>query len=129
MADILPDSRLKDPKGIVMCDWPMGNGKTVRLCMEPIFCFNCGKPNGYVPQHIMSFVSWLCLDCSVTWGKEASLHSSADEEFWKAVENEMVAKFGKGLTQKELSDLAEHGKLGKPLELLEKESPYKVWKG
>ena len=124
MVDVLPDSRLKSKKGAVIADWTF-NGKTIRLELEPIFCFNCGKANGYVPAETMSFVSWLCNECSMKWGKEASLHTHADEEFWKAVHYEMVKRWGRGLTQEELYRMAEQDQLGTSLKLLEKESPYK----
>ncbi len=126
--NVLPDSRLKDAKGTVMVDWPTATGK-IRLELEPIFCFNCGTPAGYVPKGIMSFVSWLCQPCSEEWGATASLHSSPDQEFWDAVGAEMVARFGKALTQDELWVLAEQGRLGRNLELLARESPYKDNKG
>jgi hypothetical protein len=128
LPDVLPDSRLQDPKATVMVDWPMGDGTTIRLELEPIYCFNCGKPNGYVPRHVMSFVSWMCQPCSIEWGKLASAHTHADQAFWDKVESEMLARFGKALTQEELAQLADQNRLGRPLELLEKESPYVLWR-
>jgi hypothetical protein len=103
--------------------------RTVRLELEPIFCFNCGAPNGYVPRGIMSFVSWLCEKCSLTWGELASLHKHADQDFWDKVTFELNSRFGRSLTQQEISMLAERGKLGSALEKLEKESPYKLFQG
>ncbi len=125
MVDTLPDSRLRDPKATVMVDWPDGNGGSVRLELEPIYCFNCGKPNGYVPRAIMSFVSWLCEGCSETWGKTANLHQRPDQEFWDKVGEEMLTRYGRALTQEELWRLAHHGSLSPGLQLLERESPYK----
>lgn len=123
--NILPDSRLQGSIGNVMADWPDGNGGTTRLELQPIYCFNCGRPNGYVPVGIMSFVSWLCTPCAEKWGHDASLHTCPDQEFWDKVHEEMMARFGRALTERELSALAEHGKLGRGLELLDRESPYR----
>jgi hypothetical protein len=126
--DVLPDSRLKDRRETVVADWKVCAGletKTIRMELEPIFCFNCGKPNGYVPVDIMSFVSWLCEACSEAWGNEASLHTHSDQAFWDKVGEEMLTKFGRSLTQAELWQLAQQGRLGRGLELLERESPYR----
>lgn len=122
--NVLPDSRLKDPKGTVMVDWGTATGETVRLELEPIFCFNCGKPNGYVPRDIMSFVSWLCQPCSDRWGHDASLHVHADQEFWDKVGHEMQTRYGRALTQLELWALAEADRLPEAMKLLIRESPY-----
>ena len=126
--DVLPDSRLSSARETVMADWPVegpdGTTRTIRLELEPIFCINCGKPNGYVPVGIMSWVSFLCVPCSGTWGEAASALYSPDQEFWDAVGAEMVARFGRALTQAELERLAHRGELGRNLELLERESPY-----
>lgn len=121
----LPDSRMRDPKGCVVVDWPDNQGGSIRLELEPIFCFNCGAPNGYVPRGLMTFVSWLCAFCSLVWGKEASLHSHADQEFWDKVYSEMIDKFGRALTQEELERMAEKNSLPSGLALLDKESPYR----
>lgn len=122
----LPDSRLKDPRGVVRADWTMPDGRTVRLNMEPIFCINCGKPAGYVPQEVMSFVSWLCEPCAEKWGEHASGWATADAAFWALVAAEMKDRFGHVLTQAELTALAEQGRLGTALEKLDRESPYRA---
>lgn len=129
MPDVLPDSRLKDPKATVMADWTLSNGHTIRLELEPIYCFNCGVPTGYVPRYIMSFVSWMCAKCSEAYGTLAANWKSSDEEFWAKVHSECLDKFGQGLTQQDLAILGDQGRLGPALEALARESPYKVWKG
>lgn len=125
--DILPDSRMKNPRDCVTIDWPLMDGTTVRLELEPIFCFSCGKPNGYVPREIMSFVSWLCMPCSEKYGELAENWVTSDDQFWQDVASEMKDRFGRVLTQRELCILTERGELGSALEKLEKESPYKIW--
>ena len=130
MADVLPDSRLASAVGEVMADWPItdefGNRKVIRLCLQPIFCFNCGKPNGYVPVGIMAWVSWLCPPCAEKWSPEASALMAPDDEFWRAVAEEMQTRFGHVLSQAELERLAEQGRLGSALEKLDRESPYRA---
>jgi hypothetical protein len=125
MSNVLPDSRLREKIGTVMADWKLPDGTTIRLELEPIYCLNCGKPNGYVPRETMSFVSWLCQPCADKWGGQASLHDSPDQEFWDAVAFEMQARFGHYLTQHELNALADQGRLGTALNLLDRESPYR----
>lgn len=126
VANILPDSRLKDPKATVMVDWPLADGSSVRLELEPIYCFNCGVPNGYVPRHLMSFVSWLCGKCSQDFGELAENWRVADQDFWDTVAAEMLDRFGRVLSQQELEALAAQGRLGTLLEKLDNESPYKL---
>lgn len=132
-APVLPDSRLIDPKGTIMADWPItdqfGNPKIIRIELEPFFCFHCGKPGGYTPREIMSFVSWMCPKCAESKSVEACACMSSDEQFWQVVGAEMMARFGHILTQNELDALAEQGKLGSALEKLDRESPYKIWHG
>lgn len=129
-ANILPDSRLREKKGTVLVDWPLreadGTMTTVRLELEPIFCLSCGKSAGFVPSETVSFCSWLCEECSRKWGADASLHTHSDADFWAAVAAEMMARWGRVLTQEELEVMAARGSLGRNLELLERESPYRT---
>ncbi len=128
MVDVLPDSRLHDPKATVMADWPClqpdGTLTTVRLELEPIYCLSCGKSAGYVPRDVMSFVSWLCQPCSEKYGEAAALWQSSDQQFWAKVAEAMQERFGRALTQRELWELGEQDRLGRGLELLTRESPY-----
>lgn len=127
MVSVLPDSRLRESRGNVMVDWPLDGG-SVRLELEPIFCFNCGTPSGHVPVGLMSFVSWMCHPCSVQWGTAAKAHNTADQAFWDKVYECMMTKYGRALTEHELNTLANGNNLGQ-LAVLERESPYKIWKG
>jgi hypothetical protein len=127
--NVLPDSRLKDPKETVKADWSWRNPatglvETIRLELEPIYCFNCGKPNGHTPRGLMSYVSWMCEACAETWGGEAKLHNCADADFWAKVKEACLEIYGRELTQADLERLAAEGRLGQ-LELLERESPYR----
>jgi hypothetical protein len=129
-ANVLPDSRLRDPRATVIVNWEFfdpltGLPKMYRLELEPIFCMNCGKPQGYVPREVMSFVSWFCGPCSEQYGELASHWRHADQDFWDKVMEEMNSRYGRCLSQRELWELAEQGRLSTGLQLLIRESPYR----
>lgn len=86
-SNILPDSRLKNPKGTKRVLWPW-QGKTVALECEPVFCANCGKLHGYVPMVTTTFACWLCNECAEAMGPIAGTMMMPDEAFWKKVEEE-----------------------------------------
>lgn len=128
---LFPDSRLAEGDstlGSQIVDWEMPDGSITRLEVVPIFCGSCGKPYGFVPKDNCAFVCWLCRPCHEKYGVIAGTYAQPDDEFCKAVEHEMIEKFGRALTEAEIGALAEKGELGRPLELLEKESPYPVYR-
>lgn len=126
MSETLPESRLaRNPTlGSVVMDWPVPGGGTARLEAVPVYCANCGAPRGYVPKDTTAWAFYLCDDCYRTHGAVAGAMAMPDEAFWAAVHDEMARRFGKVLTDAELAVAAEAGELGKPLELLARESPY-----
>lgn len=127
-AHILPDSRLvNETLGSQMVDWEFG-GKTVRIEVVPIFCANCGKAYGFVPKENTAFVCWMCRPCYERLGVVQGTYATPDEEFCKNVENEMLDRFGRALTDAELFALSEKNELGTALEKLAKESPYLVYR-
>jgi hypothetical protein len=81
MADYLPDSRTKHAKGVVRS--PQGN-------MRPIFCANCGAPQGMVPEQHITFAFALCMKCEETHGIPAHFYREPDEVFWERVNNAMA---------------------------------------
>lgn len=123
--NILPDSRLVAPKNTEMVDFKLPNGSTLRLEVEPIFCANCGKPQGGVPVGLMTSVFALCQPCSEVHGANLNGWVTTDEQFWAAVAMEMEIKYGHILSQAELDATAEIGGLSRPLQLLDAESPYR----
>lgn len=127
-TNILPDSRLSDRRGSVMLDWPLRGGPnppTVRLECVPCFCINCGAPGPYVPADTTSWASFLCQKCIESYGELASGWVCSEQAFCEAVAAEMLESFGRYLTELELCALKDQGKLGRYLELLERDSPYK----
>ena len=103
-AVVPPDSRLRDRlKGVVRGLLP-GVGF---VNWVPIFCANCGKPNGYVPEENMDFVCWLCDPCAVTVGPELVGVLIPDEIFWMKAEAEQLEKHGRLLNMAELQVAAD----------------------
>lgn len=97
--DVLPDSRLKDRvKGVVR-----GLFKGVGFInWIPVYCANCGRPHGYVPEESCDFACWLCTACSETWGAQFGLALMPDEVFWLKVKQEQLERYGRLLTPQEL---------------------------
>lgn len=132
-AHILPDSRLASG------DSTVGSVMIDGIEYVPIFCGSCGHPfmdgtadangwpRGCVPKESMTFLFWLCDQCFSQYGGLASTYATPDQAFCEAVAFEMQEKFGRALTDLELYVLSQHNSLGAALELLEKESPYKVY--
>ena len=127
MPDVLPDSRLANPNGAKMVDWPLADGRTVRLECVPVFCANCGAPYGYVPKDNTAWAFWLCQPCFDKYGVIANTMVASDDEFCQNLAFEMNERFGRELTAAELQSLQEQGQLGSAIEKLAKESPYPVF--
>jgi hypothetical protein len=104
--DILPDSRLRDRlKGVVR-----GLFRGVGFInWIPVYCANCGKPHGYVPEENCDFTCWLCTPCSEKWGEQYGLALVPDEVFWQKARAEQLEKYGRLLTPNELQTVAESG--------------------
>lgn len=99
-----PDSRLQDrTKGVVRGLFP-GVGV---INWVPIFCANCGRANGYVPEENMDFVCWLCNACSAKCGPELASLMIPDEIFWAKAQAEQLETYGRLLTDQELRSVAE----------------------
>jgi hypothetical protein len=83
MREILPDSRAKVARGL---KWSAAWG-----CMAiPIFCANCGKDGGFVPEDHCDFASYLCNDCVREHPLPVGVYVTPDEAFWARV----AADFG-----------------------------------
>jgi hypothetical protein len=78
--DILPDSRPRDTRGVV---YRLG------VAWIPIYCANCGKPGGKVPQD-SGHAFYLCdSPCGEQWGRVAGTMAVPDEVFFARVAAEM----------------------------------------
>ena len=78
--DVLPESRAREVRGVVRSA-KFGN-------LIPIFCANCGKQWGMVPEHHVTFAYALCDDCEGKHGGVAHLHKEPDAVFWERIANE-----------------------------------------
>lgn len=76
MADILPESRMRRRIGAI--HGPDGE-------LIPIFCANCGKSCGRVPEKYITFTFALCDPCSEKHGDPAHFMKEPDYVFWERV--------------------------------------------
>ena len=95
MSDLLPDSRPRETKRAVF-----RNGSF----WIPIFCANCGSDGGLVPEENCTFAFYLCNSCSETWGSMAGTCAVPDDLFWLKVREAQQEKFGRLLTQPEVTE-------------------------
>lgn len=77
-ADILPESRARFAKNVIRS--PQGN-------LIPIYCANCGKEWGKVPEQFITFAFALCQPCADKHGDIAHTYKEPDHVFWERVEN------------------------------------------
>jgi hypothetical protein len=104
--EILPDSRLKDhAQGTRVMPFANVN----RLSWTPIFCANCGKGGGYVPEETCTFAFYLCDGCAEKWAPLAGTLAVPDEVFWKKVKEAQLEKYGRLLTAEEIAAQLEDG--------------------
>jgi hypothetical protein len=76
--EILPDSRAKVARNL---KWSAAWG-----CMAvPIFCANCGRSGGFVPEEHCDFASYLCNDCVRDNPLPLGIYVTPDEMFWARV--------------------------------------------
>jgi hypothetical protein len=99
IGHILPDSRLRNPKNII--SGPHGN-------WVPIYCANCGRDGGLVPEENCSFACWLCNECADTYGSILGTYMLPDEVFWKKVEEAQMEKYKKILCTEELEKVLDN---------------------
>jgi hypothetical protein len=112
--DTLPDSRLSNPRGLILGSGPLGN-------WVPIFCASCGKPGGACPAENMHFICWLCHDCAAKYGEAASMMMMPDEVFWARVKEAQLETYGRQLAAPELAAVVAED--ASPLATLLKEAP------
>jgi len=98
MSETLPDSRARNGATILM-----GAGGV----WVPVFCANCGKDGGMVPEQNMTFAFWLCAPCAETHGAIAGMLMLPDEVFWERVKQEQLEAHGRFLTEQELVAVVE----------------------
>ena len=85
MPEILPDCRTHEPRGAV-------SGRGDWSSWIPIFCANCGREGGKVPEENMTGVFWLCNACFETYGPIAATMILPDEIFWEEIRLEQMKR-------------------------------------
>lgn len=113
--NILPDSRLVQPTGVVRGS----AGLVPSTNWQPIYCANCGVEGGMVPTENMTFAFWLCRTCEATCGEIAGTMRMPDEIFWGRLAEEQLESYGRFLTEQEFIQVVEAD--ASPLSLLIKE--------
>lgn len=98
--EVLPDSRSRARRGSFLGPW------AVRWL--PIYCANCGTDGGSVPEENMHFIFYLCPPCFETHGAIAGTYAMPDELFWRQVQDEQIARYGRILAPSELARVATH---------------------
>ena len=85
-TEYLPDCRAQVPKGLIR-----GQGGN----WVPVFCANCGKPGGAVPEENMTFIFYLCNYCVDAHGAIANTMMVPDEVYWGEIAAEHQARQAK----------------------------------
>jgi hypothetical protein len=91
--NILPDSRLKSPKS------PYAH---IGLNWVQIYCANCGKEGGFVPEENCNFAFYICDPCAEKLGPLTGCYMEPDAVFWKKVNDAMIEKYGRVLEVPEI---------------------------
>ena len=106
--DTLPDSRTiatragMTPKNSV---WMNGG------FWQHVYCASCGVQGGLVPEENMTYAFWLCNDvpgqhgCFRKYGYLTALMVMPDEIFWEEVKAEQIEKYGRLLSNEEVTEV------------------------
>lgn len=105
-ANILPTSVPKNIKGVIM-----RNG----IPWIPIFCANCGKDGGLIPEDTKDFAFYLCVPCGEKWAPLAGTYLVPDNVFWEKVKQVQLEQYGRELSGDEVVEALkdEHHALSK----------------
>lgn len=99
LNDILPDSRAKITRHRVF----QGG-----VAWVPVYCANCGKDGGLVPEENMTFVFYQCQPCADKTGPLLDHYKMPDEVFFEKVKQEQIAAYGRYLTPEEIGAVIEN---------------------
>jgi hypothetical protein len=92
--DILPDSRLRDASGSIRGP----NGNMIRL-----YCANCGKKGGLVPEKHITFCFYMCQPCADVYGNDAHFYKEPDTVFWGRIAQAELEEKGRPLSALEIA--------------------------
>ncbi len=94
-ADILPSSVARETKRVVV-----QNG----LPWVPIFCANCGRDGGMVPEPSKDFAFYLCDPCGEKWSPMIGTMVVPQERFWETARQEQLERLGREMTDIEVAE-------------------------
>jgi hypothetical protein len=119
--DVLPDSRPRRTRSVKR----VVNWFGLILNWIPIYCANCGKDGGLVPERNCTFAFYLCQSCADKLGPIVGTYMVPDEVWWAKVKQVQFESYGRELTPKELA--LELDKIDSPMSKLARDplNPYK----
>lgn len=94
VPDLLPDSRSRERRGAIRS--PQGT-------LIPVYCANCGKRWGMVPEEFITFDFCLCDPCADKYGNIAHTYREPDAVFWDRIAEAQREEHGHFLTLEELT--------------------------
>ena len=111
--DLLPDCRLTTR--------PAGIHRGVAGTWLPVFCANCGRDGGLVPEETTTFLFYLCNPCAETHGQIAGTLHMPDEVFFQRLAEAQLERYGHYLSPAEWGQVSEDP--SHPLHTLLREQP------
>jgi hypothetical protein len=105
--DLLPDSRLRVPRGIVRGEH--STSYKLMLNWAPIYCANCGRDGGAVPADTCNFAFYLCEPCAEKLPPIEGTYVEPDIVFWQKVKEAQLEAYGQELTPAEIVEALKDG--------------------
>lgn len=94
-AEVLPRSVARETRGVVF--------DRAGMAWIPLFCANCGKSGGMVPEPSKEFCFYLCdSPCGEKWAPLLGLMVVPQEKFWEIARQEQLERLGRLMTDQEL---------------------------
>lgn len=94
-AEVLPSSVCREVRGVVL---DRNNQPWI-----PIYCANCGKSGGMVPEPSKDFAFYLCdSPCGEMWSPLMDYMVVPQEKFWEIARQEQMERLGRHMTELEI---------------------------
>jgi hypothetical protein len=98
-ALLLPSSVPREIKGVTFRRHPLLG---TQIAYIKIYCANCGRFSGEIPEATKDFAFWLCDPCAEKWSPIAGTYLVPDEVWFERNKQEMIAREGRELTGPEI---------------------------
>ena len=95
--NILPNSTLSTSRVVV---------RRGGMNWVTVYCANCGKEHGMVPEQSCTFTCFLCDPCSDKWGEQYGYALVPDVVFYQQLVDEQMEQFGRILSPQELDSFS-----------------------